>query len=199
MSCTVRHCQRLAATLAVVAAGASLAPQAAAAQDTREGMRPYRFTVAPFLAQQWFDPDGAAGREAIGGYGLRVMFNRSDAAEATRSLLGRSSVGVYGSVTSSQKGLGSTQQLGGQLDVSLFPEARYRNALDPLVSLGAGVLRARVAGGSRQTDFAVTPGVGTRFSLFPGVGLRGDLRAPVILGSNTRVNFATEGGFFFSF
>jgi hypothetical protein len=195
---TLRPLLLAAAAAATAAMAATVAAPSAGAQDTRAEVRPYRFTVEPFLSQTWFDAGGRDGREGLGGFGVRVMFNRSDAAETVRSLLGRSTVGAFANFTTGQKGLGSTQHIGAELDVSLFPEARARGTLDPFVSLGAGVLRAS-GGGESESEFAVTPGVGTRISLLNGLGLRGDLRAPVVLGSDTRVNFTAEGGFFVSF
>ena len=78
----------------VVAAGLALAaaPLASAvAQDTPAGVRPYRFTVSGHLANYWLDRGEGGDRASVGGYGLRVMFNRSDVAETARGFFGRAS------------------------------------------------------------------------------------------------------------
>lgn len=179
-----------AALLAALAAPAG-------AQDTSQGTQPYRFTVEPYLTQLWLD-DGVGGREGVGGVGARLLFNRSEAARAARSLLGRATAGVFVTYTGEQKGV-STLQAGVLGQSSILPDAAARGTLDPVVSLGVGVFRTDVDGVGAESNLAVSPGIGTRLRLLRGLGLRGDLRAPVVFGSDVRVQLAAEGGLYFSF
>ncbi len=188
----------LAASI-VLALVAQTAPLAA--QDTPTGVRPYRFTAEGYLANYWLDRGQDLDRASVGGYGVRLMFNRSDAARAARTLFGRSSVGVFATLTTAQDGV-STQNLGGQVDVALFPAPIARGLLDPFLSLGAGVLRTDYDDRTRQnsSDFAITPAAGTRIPFFSGIGFRGDLRAPIVFSDgDTRAHLLAEGGFYISF
>ena len=179
---------------------------AAQAQDTPVGQRPYRFTVEGYLSQARFD--GATvgrGERNLGGYGARVMFNRSTPAATVRSFFNRASVGAFATFTSSQGALdASTTHIGAETDVSLFPTPIFRGTLDPFVSVGAGLLRSAhdvSVGGARLTnnDFAFTPGLGTRLGFPGGFGFRGDLRAPIVFGNSTSINPVAEGGVYLSF
>lgn len=182
----------LAALLAPVAA--------AAAQDTATGARPYRFTVEGFLSNYWFDRGGDASRANLGGYGVRVLFNRSDAAKTIRSFAERASAGVSATMTTEQKGVESTQLLLGEGQVSLFPAPIARGTLDPFVGLGVGAMRVKVPGDA-DYRFAVAPGAGTRLAILgnSGIGLRGDVRAPIVFGEDTQVQWQATAGFYFSF
>ncbi len=198
--------RRSPAILAALAGLAALVPAHARAQDTPAGVRPYRFTVEGLLAQSYLADELVGGdRNTFGGYGVRVLFNRSTPANALRSLADRASVGAF-LVASSGQGPRDAASLhyGVQADVSLFPRPVFRGTLDPFFSLGAGALRTAYAarsgtGDVKRTNLAVTPALGTRLSLLQGFGLRGDLRAPVVLGSSTTVNAVAEGGVFVSF
>ena len=190
--------RRLAAVLGV--ASVALATPAAA-QDAN--VQAYRFTVEGYLANYWLDRGGDLDRASVGGYGARVMFNRSTPADVARTFFNRSSVGVYATFTAEQDRV-STQNLGVQLDVPLFPTAIAAGRLDPFVSLGAGVLRSKAeqtTGEDRTTtDFTIIPAAGTRIPFFSGMGFRGDLRLPVVFSDgNTQLNFLAEGGIYVSF
>ena len=192
----------------LVPAVAALAVPAAAAlaQDTPVGQRPFRFTVNGYLSAGRFD-DNAVGTadKTLGGYGVRVMFNRSTPAATLRSFFNRASVGAFATFTSGQGAQNaSTQHVGVQADFGLFNAPIFRGTLDPFVSLGAGGLRTafdgdRGTGRVSNTDFAFTPGIGTRVPLFSGIGFRGDLRAPIVFGNTTTVNPVAEGGIYLSF
>ena len=184
---------------AAVAAGVfALQAAPAAAQDSGTGVQPYRFTVEGYLANYWLDRGEAAGsRASVGGYGARVMFNRSTASTVARTFFGRASAGAYGTFTAKQNGV-STQNIGVEVDASLFPTAIAAGRLDPFVSLGAGGYR--IAGGpDNKTNFVLTPAAGTRIPFFSGIGFRGDLRLPIVFGSDTQVNVLAEGGVYVSF
>lgn len=175
----------------------------AAAQNSDTGVQAYRFTVQGYLANYWLDRGGDQDRASVGGYGARVMFNRSTPAAVARTFFSRSSVGAYATLTAKQDET-TTQNLGVQLDVPLFPMAIASGRLDPFVSLGAGVIRSKVdqqRGGSiSSTDFTVIPAAGTKIPFFNGIGFRGDLRAPIVFSDgDTRLNFLAEGGFYVSF
>lgn len=193
------HLRSIRATAALVGAGLLAVPLAhSAAQESPVEVRPYRFTVEPYLANYWLDRGEAAGsRASVGGYGVRLMFNRSDVAKVARSFFDRASAGVYGTFTTKQN-LVSTQNLGGEVDVALFNAPIARGFLDPFVSLGGGIYRIS-GGGDSKTNFVLTPAAGTRIPLVSGVGFRGDLRAPIVFGSDTQLNFLAEGGVYFSF
>lgn len=188
---------RVATTLAALLA-ALLAASTARAQDTPVGERPYAFTVEPFLSAASYDRGAGRSRATLGGYGVRVLFNRSDAADVARSLFRRATVGASATFTGTQNGV-STQHVMGELTASLFPRPIARQAIDPFVGLAAGVLRQKDAGGGSSSFGTVTPSAGVRVPLFSGLGLRGDLRAPVVFGSDTRLLFVGEGGVYLSF
>jgi hypothetical protein len=194
-------------SILAAALAAALPAATAAAQDTPVGVRPYRFTVEGFLAQSYINEDALVGngKNSFGGYGARVMFNRSTPAAALRSFAERASVGAYVG-TSSGQGVRdvATLQYGVQADVAFFPAPIFRATLDPFFSLGVGGYRttfapASGAGDVENTNLAVTPALGTRIPLFGGIGFRGDLRAPIIFGDKTTVTGAAEGGIYLSF
>jgi hypothetical protein len=181
---------------AALAAGAA-APLAA--QDA--GTPAARFTLGGYLANYWFDGGGSDGRASVGGYGVRLMFNRSTPARVARSFFDRASAGAFATLTTEQDGV-STQNIGGEVDVALFPTPIAAGRLDPFIGLGAGILRSdneddRVGA---STDFALTPSIGTRIPFFSGIGFRGDLRTPIVFrDGDTRAHFLIEGGIYISF
>ena len=173
----------------------------AAAQDTPTGVRPYRFTIEGLVAQNYVDGGLVPGnnKNTLGGYGVRVLFNRSTPAATLRSFAERASVGAFAVFTGGQGDLdATTQHLGVQADVSMLPRAAFRGTVDPFFSLGLGGFRAK-SGSVSNTDLAVSPAIGTRFSLIQGFGFRGDLRAPIVFGDKTTINGVAEGGVFLSF
>ena len=181
-------------------AAAALATGAAsplAAQDA--GTPASRFSLEGYLANYWFDRGGSADRASVGGYGVRLMFNRSTPARVARSFFDRASAGVFATLTTKQDGV-STQNLGGQIDVALFPSPVGGGYLDPFISLGAGILRSDADNVGASTDFAITPAAGTRIPFFSGIGFRGDLRTPIVFSDgDTRAHFLVEGGIYISF
>jgi hypothetical protein len=190
-----RKIAAIAGALTLLAVPASQA----AAQDQPLGIRPTRFTAEVYLAQYSLDNTAAdGGRSGVGGFGGRLMFNRSTASDALRTFFTRASGGVFATLTSGKGAADlSTQHYGVQGDVALFPAPVARGFLDPFVSLGVGAFRTSIdnplgSGRIVNTDFAVTPAVGTRVPLFSGLSFRGDLRTPVIFGDNTSVNFVAE-------
>ncbi|GLC25559.1 hypothetical protein [Roseisolibacter agri] len=195
----MRTIRRLALAGAALVAGAV----SASAQETPTGVQPYRFTVEGYLANYWLDRGGDLDRASVGGYGVRAMFNRSTPAAVARSFFNRASVGAYATFTAEQDRV-STQNLGVEVDVALFPTAIAAGRLDPFVSLGAGVLRSKAeqasGGDVTTTDFTIIPAAGTRIPLFSGIGFRGDLRLPVVFSDgDTRLHFLAEGGLYVSF
>lgn len=192
---SIRH------TLLAAAITAALPAATAAAQDTPVGVRPYRFTVEGLLSQSWVDGGLVPGnnKNTLGGYGVRVMFNRSTPAATLRSFAERASVGAFTTYTAGQGALNATTlHFGVQADVALLPTPAYRGTLDPFFSLGLGGFRAK-SGGVSTTKLALTPGIGTRIPLITGFGFRGDLRAPIVFGTKTTVNTVAEGGVYLSF
>jgi hypothetical protein len=192
--------------LAFYLAGLILMAAPAAAQDTPEGVRPYRFTVEGYAAQGRFDGATVPGdQRSLGGYGRRVMFNRSTPAATLRGFFDRASVGAFTTYTAKQGDRGATTlHYGVQSDVSLFPRPVFRSLLDPFVSVGLGGMRRSfdaLNGGGRDSDnsLAVTPAIGTRLGFPGGFGFRGDLRAPVVFGNSTSINAVAEGGVYISF
>ncbi len=178
----------------------------AAAQDTEVGVRPYRFTVQGYVVQSRFDGAAVPGSAiSRGGYGARIMFNRSTAAATLRHFVERGTVGAFASYTGRQGDrAASTLHYGVQGDVALFATPPFRGVLDPFVSVGAGALRtAHDASGVRgrvvATNVALTPAVGTRLQLARGLGLRGDLRLPLVFGRSFTANPTAEGGAYLSF
>jgi hypothetical protein len=191
------------AAAAALAGAAALALAAAPAVAQDPDVQAYRFTAEGYLANYWLDRGGDLDRASVGGYGVRVMFNRSTPANVARTFFSRSSVGAYATFTAEQDRV-STQNLGVQLDVPLFASAVAAGRLDPFVSLGAGVLRSSAelqSGDDRTTtDFTIIPAAGTRIPFFSGIGFRGDLRLPVVFSDgNTQLNFLAEGGLYISF
>jgi hypothetical protein len=193
-----RRIAALAGALTLIA----LPGSQAIAQDAPLGVRPTRFTAELYLAQYSFDNPGGGDREGLGGFGGRLMFNRSTASEALRTFFTRASGGVFATYTT--KDDASTLHYGVQGDVALFPAPIARGFLDPFVSVGLGGFRTSVnnplgEGNIVNTDLAFTPAAGTRIPLFNGISFRGDLRVPVIFGESTTVNFVAEGGLSLSF
>lgn len=193
-----RRIAALAGALTLIA----LPGSQAIAQDAPLGVRPTRFTAEVYLAQYSLDNAAGGDRQGLGGFGGRLMFNRSTAAEALRTFFTRASGGVFATYTN-QDDL-STLHYGVQGDVALFPAPIARGYLDPFISVGAGGFRTSVnnplgEGNIVNTDFALTPAAGTRIPLFSGISFRGDLRVPVIFGESTTVNFVAEGGLSLSF
>lgn len=187
--------------LALTAALAAVLPFAQArAQDTPVDVRPYRFTVEALVSEGYFNDNITGGlKSTLGGYGARVLFNRSTPAATLRSFAERASVGAFIVHTGKQGDFPvSTTHFGVEADVSMLPRAAYRGTLDPFFSLGVGGFRGS-AGGVSNTDLAVTPGIGTRFSLVQGFGFRGDLRVPIVFGDKTGLGAVAEGGVFLSF
>ena len=194
------------AAAALTAGLAALAPSLAAAQDTPVGVRPYRFTVQGLLSQSYLQDDLVGGdKNTFGGYGVRVLFNRSTPAATLRSFAERASVGAFLVASSGQGRLDvATLHYGVQADVSILPRPAARGTLDPFFSLGLGAFRTTFGprtgtGDITNTDLAVTPAIGTRLSLLQGFGLRGDLRGPIVFGNSTTVNAVAGGGVFISF
>ena len=181
------------------------APAAAGAQDTPSGMRPYRFTLEAHLTRAWYQDDllPGAGKTNVGGFGGRLLFNRSEAARAVRTFFGRSSAGVFADYTADQGSPeSSTLHYGLEAQSSLFSFPLARGTIDPLVSLGAGIMRTTVdlpGGDLNRNDFAITPGTGVRIPLFSGLGFRGDVRLPIVFGDNTTANLVATGGAYLSF
>ena len=197
---TARTLAAFAGALTLLALPASQA----AAQDQPMGIRPTRFTAEVYLAQYSLDNAAAdGGRAGVGGFGGRLMFNRSTAANALRTFFTRASGGVFATYTNQDDA--STLHYGVQGDVALFPAPVARGWLDPFISVGLGGFRTSVdnpsgSGSIVNTDLALTPAAGTRIPLFSGMSFRGDLRAPIIFGDgNTSVNFVAEGGLSLSF
>jgi hypothetical protein len=194
-----RRIAALAGALTLIA----LPGSQAIAQDAPLGVRPTRFTAEVYLAQYSLDNAGeGTDRQGLGGFGGRLMFNRSTASEALRTFFTRASGGVFATYTTKEEF--STLHYGVQGDVALFPAPIARGYLDPFISVGAGIFRtsSEFTGGEGNivnSDFALTPAAGTRIPLFSGISFRGDLRAPIIFGESTTVNFVAEGGLSLSF
>jgi hypothetical protein len=192
--------------LAALAAAALAIPAGARGQDTPVGERPYRFTVEGYAAQGRFADEAVPGdRRNLGGFGGRILFNRSTPASTLRGLFGRSSVGAFATYTAEQGSVrAATLHYGVQADFALFSRPVFRGVLDPFVSVGAGALRTsyeqvNLRGNVVDHNFAVTPAAGTRLRLLRSFGLRGDLRLPVVFGGSTSVNPVAEGGVYLSF
>jgi hypothetical protein len=194
-----RHRAVLALAIAAAASAVAATPLAIVAQEAA-GPQPYRFTVEGYLSQMSLDSD-ASSRTGLGGFGVRAMFNRSTVAAAARSFFDRASAGAFW--TYAKKSGVSFNHIGGEVDVALVP-APINGRFDPLISLGAGIFRASAPSGVSgakltSSDFAITPGAGIRIPFFSGIGARGDLRAPIVFGESTSVNFVAEGGIYVSF
>ena len=188
---SIRH---LVAAVALVA-GAAATPLAA--QDA--GTPAARFTLGGYLANYWFDRGGSADRASVGGYGVRLMFNRSTASRVARTFFDRASAGAFATLTTEQDGV-STQNIGGEVDVALFPTPIASGRLDPFIGLAAGILRSDADAVGSSTDFALTPSIGTRIPFFSGIGFRGDIRTPIVFSDgDARVHPLIEGGIYISF
>jgi hypothetical protein len=182
-----------------------LAAGAAAAQDTPSGLRPYRFTFEAHLTRAWYQDDlvAGAGKTNVGGFGGRVLFNRSETSRGLRTFFGRASTGIFADYTADQGSPeSSTLHYGVEGQSSLFSFPLARGTIDPIVSLGAGVMRTTVdlpGGDVNRNDFAITPGSGVRIPLFSGLGFRGDVRLPIVFGDETTANLVASGGMYLSF
>ena len=181
------------------------APLPAAAQLGPHGERAYRFSVDAHLTRLWFDDEAlpGAGTTEVGGYGGRLMYHPASSTRGPRSLLGRSSVGVFSEYTADQGSpAASSLHYGLEVDASLFAFPLFGGALDPFVSLAAGVMSTSVdldGGSVDRDDFALTPGLGIRVPLYRALGVRGDLRLPIVFGAETTGNLMANGGGYISF
>ncbi len=188
--------------IALSALALAVAPVAVArAQDTADPYNPSRFTVEPYLSQTWVESDLSDDRDALGGFGVRVMFGRADASQIVSSLVQRARAGAFFTYNAEQKDDISSYHIGGELDFPLFSAPRDANTplrLDPFVSLGAGIFHvARNIGGGveRSTnDFALTPAIGILLPITGEIKFRGDLRDAIVFGDKTYNNFGAEGG-----
>jgi len=115
----------------------------------------------------------------------------------------RRRAGVFADYTAEQGSPeGSTLHSGIEGQSSLFPFPLARGTIDPVVSLGAGIMRSTVdlpSGDVNTNDVVITPGSGVRIPLISGFGLRGDLRLPIVFGDNTTANLVASGGGYLSF
>ena len=181
------------------------APLTSSAQLGPKGERAYRFTFEAHLTRLWFDDEAlpGAGKTEVGGYGGRFLYHPAASMSGPRTLLGRSSVGIFSEYTADQGSpAASSLHYGLEMDASLFAFPLFGGVLDPFVSLTAGVMSTSIdleSGSVDRDDFALTPGLGARIPIYRGMGLRGDLRLPIVFGAETTGNLMANGGGYISF
>jgi hypothetical protein len=187
-SFSLRAATALAATL--VAAPLSIAH--AQDQSNMNGA-PSRFMLEGYLAQ--YSVDVGDDRTGIGGVGARLMFGRGGATNVLSTFFQRARAGVFVTYTGEQKDI-QTLHYGVEGDFPLF--AAPRGWLDPVISVGLGGFRTSVdviGEDNSSTDFALTPGAGTRIPITGSIAFRGDLRDVIVFGpDNTSNNWVAEGG-----
>lgn len=175
------------------AAALLVAPLSAARAQDNMNSSPSRFALEGYLAQ--YSVDAGDDRTGVGGVGVRLMFGRGDATKTLRTFFQRARPGIFLTYTGEQKDV-QTLHLGVEGDFPLL--ATPTRWLDPFLSLGLGAFRTSVdvvGGDNSSTDFALTPGIGTRIPITGSVAFRGDLRDVVVFGpNNTSNNYVAEGG-----
>jgi hypothetical protein len=184
--------------VAALAAGAAV-PRAATAQDLPASDRPPRFTIGGYLSNAWYDRGGSLSRASIGGFGVRLMMNRSDPAQALRTFFDRASFGAFATFTTEQNAVAASQHIGAQVDVALLQRPAGGGFIDPHVSVGLGALREDLPNDDADVNLALSPGAGVRIPFFSGIGARGDFRLMTVFGQDTRINPVLEGGIYISF
>jgi hypothetical protein len=146
------------------------------------------------------------------GISATLMWNASPLATSPlaagpSNLVGRTSVGLYGTFTPTQDVSPtvrfSSVGLGALTDVRPF-ETPLAAVIDPFLSVGAGLLHTnvdRVVGAApsplldgSQTAFTLTPGIGARVLVTPNVALQGDVRDVMTFVGDTRHNVAFGAG-----
>ncbi len=187
-------------TIGVLAATA--APFAAAqAQIASDPYNPSRLAIEGYLSQTWLDTD--AGDDDLGGFGVRVMFGRSQASRIASSFFNRARTGAFFTYNSEQGDDNlKAYHIGVQADFPILAapaDATGPLRFDPFFSLGAGIFNTSGPGqtsGTRNSsnDFAFTPAVGVLVPITGEIKFRGDLRDAIVFGENTTNNFIAEAG-----
>jgi hypothetical protein len=180
------------------------APAGAAAQRRVEEIK----TVEAYAARYALDNRVGTSKQNLDGFGLRLMYERRDPTRPAASFLDRTRGGAFATYTAKQGSPNlSTLHIGLQTDLS-FLQNPLGGVIDPFFSFGIGIFRSSrenlvtsTRAGKRivESDFALTPALGTRVGLLDRFGARLDLRMPFLFGTSATANFVGEGGVYFSF
>lgn len=187
----------LALVAMLLAAAPALAQQDGPRVRTTWGAEPPRFDY--FVSSYRAAADGE-GDDAVGG---RLMW--------PVERLPRTDLGGYLIHTTEDERGSNAWRVGAQADFRVFATPLLGGWVDPILSLGAGVVRSETvppsipaavrAPGSplrlpphRDTGLSVAPGIGVRLRLLPAVGLRGDARQVLDFQDGVRSNLELSGG-----
>lgn len=188
----------LGAVVLAATAGTPLPAQQGGPQfRTGWGAEPPRFDY--FVSSFRAAADGT-GEDAVGG---RLMW--------PVERLPRTHLGGYLIHTSEDERGSSAWRVGAQADFRVMATPLLGGRVDPLLSLGAGVVRSeavppaipaavRAPGAPlllpphRSTGLSVAPGIGVRLRLLPSLGLRGDARQVLDFRDGVRSNLELSGG-----
>ena len=177
------------------AALVALPVSAARAQQTTSGSG---LSIEGFATHYWFDAGQGNPRTEQNGGGARFMIHSPQENLTGESGFARWSLGAFLVLTPRQNGIATTHY-GAEFDAQLLARP-MDDVIDPFIDVGAGGFRTDFSafGGtltSANTDFALSPGVGTYLHLHPIISLRFDLRDVVVFGQNrTAQHYELSGG-----
>lgn len=156
--------------------------------------------------------DGNGDAVSAPGVSARLMWRPGDSPADPSSLVARTSVGFYGTITPKRDLTDRTRfasfELGGMAQVRPLASS-LGGRVDPFVALGAGVLHTDLTLPVRDAtspllessgvSFALTPGVGASVRVMPHLALQGEVRDVVTFRGDTRHNLALGAGLRFAF
>jgi hypothetical protein len=196
---------RIVAALAAAAWTALPAAPAAAQVDGRGGPPRFRYSLEGYVSQYRLDQQLGTNKSSLGGFGLRLVYNRDTPDRESTTILDRADGSLFATYTTKQGSPDlSTLHVGLQTDFAILPTP-LGGRLDPFVGLSIGVFRTSREdivtrrGRVNRSDLAVSPGAGLRIPFLDGVGARGDVRVPLVFGTTTTANVVAEAGLYFSF
>lgn len=149
------------------------------------------------------------GRLGMGGAGARLMW-RADSESELPWLLRRTAAGLFADYAPGDSRGFSVTHTGIQGDLRLLSAPLF-GRIEPVISVGAGVLQTSVSNSSearstlfplaeqKTATFALSPAFGTRLNVWRQFGIRVDLRDVVTFRDRTLHNMQFAGGASFVF
>lgn len=180
---------------AIAGAALVLAPIRAVQAQASNGSG---LSIEGFATHYWFDAGEGNPRTEQNGGGVRFMIHSPQENLTGESGFARWSLGAFVVLTPKENGV-STMHYGGEMDAQLLSRP-MDDVLDPFIGVGAGGFRTELSsfGGtlsSTNTDFALSPAIGTYLHLHPIISLRFDLRDVIVFGqSRTAQHYELSGG-----
>lgn len=213
---------RVLSTCLVVTSSSLLATRPAIAQTGPTLPEvPDRVAVEQYMGRYEFGL--AEDRVATHGMGGRVMWRQFLGEPTDAAPLRRAALGLFAEYAGGGNDVVSMLHGGVQGDVSLLTRPLW-GRIEPVVSLGLGVLRLRTSGDEQRdlrpqtltsaplaiavvpvlptrTEFAatVTPSLGVRVGLLRQLGVRADVRDVMAAGNGLHHHWSFTGGLSFAF